>query len=536
MKRSRYAAAALTALLPPIAFAQQPASGLRADSLQLIRAVEIRRHNVFSPSEAASFIPRLANSLHRTTRPSIVNREILVSRGTVYDSALVLETARNLRSLGVFRRVQVDSVRTDTGLVVRVTTADGWSMRPMWGWSNVGSKSNRLLGIADNNFLGTGNYVALRFQWTPDRSAVTAQFRAPRLLPGRTGLTLQYQDRSDGTLKFAALAKPFYTLSDPLSWSLALDTRNNRILRFFDGAEEARDSLQRRYTIGVGTAAFALRASSRGYLRAGFTAQARRDDYAAEAAVDTIGRTVTGAFGGFLQWRRAQFLVSRGLQGFGREEDVDVGTVIGVGLNLTPSALGYEENGIVPAIGMRTGFGRVDRFVQLFASASGRFTGAGLDSGSVHVAGTGFFQPWPRHLLVLHGAHGWQRRPAPGAEFDLGLGLGPRAYRQHAFTGDRAFFTMAEYRYTVSEEFLKLSAIGLAGFAEYGGAWYHDDVRRTGWDVGLGLRFGITRSPTIRTTRLDVAYRGKTSFEKGGWTYTLGLGFPFSGSGRLDPP
>lgn len=530
MRSIRYAAA-LAALLPSAAAAQQP-----PDSAPQIHAVVVRRLNVFAPSEASSFIPRLANSLHRVTRPSIVQRELLFGPGSRYDSALVLETERNLRGLGVFRRVLIDSVRSDSGLVVRVTTADGWSMRPMWGWSNVGSKSNRMLGIADNNFFGTGNYVALRFQWTPDRSAVTAQFRAPRLLPGRTGLTLQHQDRSDGSLQFAALSKPFYALTDPWSWSLAVDARRNRVLRFFDGASEAQDSLQRRYTLGTGTAAFALRASSRGYLRLGVTGQIRRDDYAEESAVDTIGRTVTGAVGGFLQWRRARFAVSTGLQGMGREEDIDIGTAIGIGVNLTPQAFGYRENGIVPAVGIRTGFGRVNRFIQLFASASGRFTSDGLDSGSVHLAATAFLQPWQRHLLVVHGAHGWQRRPAPGAEFDLGLGLGPRAFRQHSFTGDRAFFTMAEYRYTVSEEFLKLSAIGLAGFVDYGGAWYRGTGRRTGWDVGLGLRFGITRSPTIRTTRLDVLYRGKTEIEKGGFTYSLGLGFPFSSSGRLDPP
>jgi hypothetical protein len=522
---------AALAALAPVSLSAQSAP---PDSSGIIRAVEVRRLNVFGPAEANSFIPRLANKLHATTRAHVVQREILFRAGEPYDSATVQETARNLRTLGLFRRVLVDSVRSDSGLVVRVVTGDGWSMRPMWGWSNVGSKSNRMLGIADNNFLGTGNYVALRFQWTPDRSAVTAQFRAPRLLPGRTGLQAQHQDRSDGRLDFAALSKPFYALSDRWSWSLAIDDRRNRILRFFNGSADARDSLQRRYTNGFGSSAWALHASSRGYLRLGVSGQIRRDNYAAEAAVDTLGRTVTGAFGGFLQWRRARFVVSTGLQGFGREEDIDVGTAVGVGFNLTPDAFGYAENGIVPAVGIRTGFGRIGRFVQLFANASGRFTSAGLDSGSVHLAGTTYLQPWPRHLLVLHAAHGWQRRPAPGAEFDLGLGLGPRAYRQHSFTGDRAFFTMAEYRYTLSEEFLKLSAVGLAGFVEYGGAWYHDTPRRTGWDVGMGLRFGITRSPVVRNTRVDVIYRGKTDIEKSGITYSLGLGFPFSANGRLD--
>lgn len=526
----RSAAAALAALLPTLASAQQAPS----DSTRLIRAVEVQRLNVFSPTEASSFFPRLANSLHRTTRASVVQRELLFRAGAPYDSAVVQETARNLRALAIFRRVLVDSVRTDSGLVVRLTTADGWSTRVAANVSSTGNSIVGTLGIGDNNFLGTATYVGLRYRRNPDRSMWTATFRQPRLFPGRTGLALQYEDRSDGSLALVALSKPFFALSDRLSWGVVGETRKVRVLRFFNGFDSARDSLQRRYTIGYGSVAYALQASPEGYLRVGLSGQVRRDDYADEAAADTLGRTVTGVFGPFLLWRRAHYLVSTGLQGFAREEDIDVSTAVGLGVNLTPRAFGYPENGIVPIASFRTGFGRVDRFVQFFASGLGRFTGSGLDSGSVHVAATAFLRPGSRQLAVFHAARGWQKNPAPGGEFDLGLGLGPRAFRQHAFTGDRAFFTSAEYRFTLTDEFLKLTALGLAGFLDYGGAWYHDQKQRTGWDFGLGLRFGPTRTTTVRNTRLDLAYRVKNDAQKGGWVVIFGSGFAFSSNGRLD--
>jgi hemolysin activation/secretion protein len=135
---------------------------------------------------------------------------------------------------------------------------------------------------------------------------------------------------------------------------------------------------------------------------------------------------------------------------------------------------------------------------------------------------------------VLHAAAGWQQRAAPGAEFDLGLGIGPRAFRQHAFTGDRAFFTSAEYRWTATNDFLKLTAIGLAGFADYGGAWYHGEPRRTGWDAGIGLRFGPTRATDIQSSRVDLAYRARNDVQPGGWVLVVGKGFVFSMNGRLD--
>ena len=528
----RRLAAAAFAALAPAAVAAQGASG--PDSSRLVRVVEIRRLNIFSPAEATGFVTRLANSLHATTRASVVRRELLIHPGQPYDSASVAETARNLRALGIFRSVAIDSVRTDSGLVVRVTTGDGWSTRPDVRLRSAGSSVVFTVALEELNFLGTATLVGAWYRHTPDRSSVTATFRQPRLFAGQVGLTALYEDRSDGRRGFAEISKPFFSLSTRRSWRVGGDLRRERVLRFFDGSDVARDTLQRRYAVGYGAVGWALRAGPAGYLRAGLSGQIRRDDYTAEARVDTMGRTISGALGTFVQWRRAAYLVSHGFEGLGREEDVDVSTAVGVGLAFTPRAFGYTDDGVVPFVTVETGFGRPRGFVRLTGTAAGRYTSAGLDSGSVHLAATGYLIPGARHLATIHGAVGWQERPAPGAEFDLGLGIGPRAFPQHAFTGDRAFFTTTEYRWTATDSFLNLTAIGLAGFVDYGGAWYHGERRRTGWDFGVGLRLGLTRATEVANTRVDLAYLVKNDRERGGWVVAVGKGFAFSLNGRLD--
>lgn len=529
---NRWLVAATLAVLAPASLrAQAPPL---SEPLPTVQAVELQRHSIFSPIEANSFLPRLANSLHVTTRASVVRRELLFGTGEPYDSARVAETARNLRGLGVFRIVRIDSVRTDTGLVVRVTTADGWSTRPDFRFKSVGSSVQYTLALEESNFLGTVTLLGLRYRKDPDRSSVTATFRQPRLLAGRIGTTLLYEDRSDGSLAYASLSRPFFSLSGTTAWQTDVQTRKETILRFFEGDSVARDTLQRRYFLAYGTAAWALRADSRGYLRVGVVGFVRRDDYADQARVDTLGRHVTGALGGYVQVRRARYLVSRGLESIGREQDIDISTVVGLGLYATPQAFGYEEMGVGPSVFLGTGFGNTGGFVRLTALGAGRLTGAGLDSGSVQLSATAFLLPGTRHMAVFHAAAGWQERAAPGAEFDLGLGIGPRGFAQHAFTGDRAFFATAEYRWTAIEEFLKNAAIGLASFVDYGGAWYHGSRKRTGWDFGVGLRIGLTRAIDVEGNRLDVVYRAKTDVEKGGWTFVVGKGFAFSSSGRLD--
>lgn len=526
------AAAAIAALLPAAASGQ---AGDSADTARLIRAIEIRRHDIFNPSEVTGFIPRAANALHFVTRPRVIRRELLFRAGQPWDSAAVAETARNLRSLGIFREVTIDSIRSDSGLVVRVTTGDGWSTRPITYLRTSGSTVVPTIGVEELNFLGTATLVSVRYRIDPDRSTVTSSFRQPRLLAGRIGLAAAYSHLSDGDLVFAELTKPWFSLSGRRSWRLDAESRDETILRFFDGIDSIpRFTLERRYALGSAAAAWALRAGPDGYFRLGVSGQLRRDDYADKSRVDTLGNSISGALGVFLQWRKAHYLVSTGLEGFSREQDIDVSTAVGFGVNLTPKTLGYAEDGVGAFLGFLAGFGTPRRFVQFQGTTEGRFTSAGLDSGSVHLAATAFVLPGPRHLAVFHAAAGWQERPLPGATFDLGLGLGPRGFKQHAFTGDRAFFTTAEYRYTATENFLNLTAIGVAGFVDYGGAWYHGSKRRTGWSVGTGLRFGLTRATDIQSNRVDLVYRGKNDAQKGGFTLVIERGFAFTTTGRLD--
>jgi hemolysin activation/secretion protein len=146
----------------------------------------------------------------------------------------------------------------------------------------------------------------------------------------------------------------------------------------------------------------------------------------------------------------------------------------------------------------------------------------------VQLAATAVLQPGRHQVGILHFDAGWQQRPFPGEEFDLGLGLGPRAFRSHAFTGDRSIFATAEYRVTVVDDFLGMIGLGLAGFVDHGGAWYAGDPRRTGWDAGVGLRLGASRSTDTDALRFDLARRFANDAQGAGWVVTVGKGFVFS--------
>ena len=201
------------------------------------------------------------------------------------------------------------------------------------------------------------------------------------------------------------------------------------------------------------------------------------------------------------------------------------------GLWLTPGAWGYERSGIGSEFTLQGGTLVANRrgfaFAQVVATA--RHAG-GLDSGTVRGAATIIVRPTRDHLLAAYVGAGAQRRTSPGAEFDLGLTTGPRAFPVHAFTGDRMYQGTVEYQYTLTRDVLRLgvASLGMATFVDHGGAWFSGSDARHGTDAGVGVRLGSPRLPSTNgLLRLDLAYRFRNDVLGARWVLSVGSGFPF---------
>jgi hypothetical protein len=508
--------------------AQSPPPNKHQTPRTVIDTVRVQRENVFDRSEESSnWLARAANNLHIVTRERVIERELLIKPGERFDSAAAAESARNLRKLGIFRNVTVDSTRADTMLVASVTTRDAWTTQPYTTFKTSGDQITWGIGVTEKNLLGSQILATVRYISDPDRSTTHFSTKLPRLLANRLGIGVMYEQLSDGQKSQLKVAAPFTSLAGRSSFTLDLQYRDESILQFFEGQEEARDTLRHLMTKGTMSVGWAPRASPIGFIRIGTTLQARREDYSPTAVAEE-DRTFFGELEVSLEASRSKFSEVQGFRTLGGQEDVDLSNTVRVSLWLAPAGWGYDRFGIGPSFKAQVGKTFPKGFVKAAVRSAGLFTNQGLDSGSVVIGGLVSLKPIARHALVVNADIGWLKDPYPGEEFDLGFSFGPRGFPAHAFTGDRAFFATAEYRYVIIENLGGLVAIGAAGFADYGGAWYSGSPRRSGTDVGVGLRLGSTRSSSGgAAARIDFARRFANDVLPAGWVLAVGSGFAF---------
>jgi hypothetical protein len=501
-------------------------TGLAAQA-PIIDSIDVITHDIFDTAQArGNVLAGLMNALHVRTRPWVVRQELLFRAGEPLDARRLAETERNLRRLGIFRDASVDTVRVDGRLVAHVVTYDGWTTSLETALSFTGDVVTWSAGLNERNVLGTGHLVGGNYRKEVDRDAWRLRAQLNRLLGSRAFVAGFYDNLSDGYAAAWNAGLPFRSLSDRVELVLPGQVADRRVLRFRDGA--ASDTLWRRAVIQEAGVFWAPVAGPGGFLRLGVFGGARREEYVAirDTAL-AIPDSVFGFAGASVEFFHPRFVEVTHYNGFAREEDVSLGSRLLVGFGLALPALGYPRGGVFPSLDAQTGFGTAKAFARLGVTVSGLVTSAGVDSGRVNVGLTLASRVIPRQATVLHVQGGVQKDPAPGTEFDLGHGLGPRAFEPHAFTGTRSIWGIAEHRMFLWDELFGLLGLGVAGFVDYGGAWFGDQDPRHGGDVGIGIRSGATSATGPNVGRLDLAYRFGDGITGSRWVVSFGTAYQF---------
>jgi len=482
-----------------------------------IGTVTVRDLPIFDPGAPGEgkALYRLADRLHVDTRDSVIAAQLLFRQGDPFACRSLEETERNLRQLRFIREPEIRIVGHHDGLVdLEVTARDVWTTNPGISFGRNGGKNSASIELEELNLFGRGKHLAFDYSNDVDRSSTALTWRDPSVLGSRWRDEVVLRDSDDGSGQSLVIERPFYSLD--ARWSAGLQlSQDNTIEHVYRLGEQ---------TAGYGQDTESAEAQfgwSRG-LRDGWTrritAGLRHDRAAFELAPGETDLAVLpedrDLVYPFLRIEGVQddFETARNRDQISRTEDLQFGLRYALQLGWADPAIGSDRSAALLRAEAGRGFRLGDeRSLFLHTSLGGRIENQSVVDGLL-TGGIRFYRktgPRSTFYAALHAEFGH----ALDADHELSIGgdSGLRGYPLRYQTGSgRALLTLEQRIYT-SRSLWKLADIGGAVFFDAGQSWGESAFGPTEnlgllKDVGVGLRFGSTRSALANVLHVDLAF------------------------------
>jgi len=482
----------------------------------VIRRIVIEPRQIFDESDRRedNALYRLANDLHVRTRADTIRAQLLFREGERYDPRKLAETERNLRTLSFLYDARVVPVRYENGQVdIKVITKDVWTLSPGISFGRTGGTNSSRFELEETNLLGRGKKIQISHGSNVDRTSTAFEYRDPNLFGSHWTLGAVYADSNDGSDRALSFGQPFYSLDT--RWSSTFRTRQfDRTVsrynrgRIVDQLHQDEDSFE----MGGGFSSGLVD----GWVKR-WTGGMRYDRNVFRPAPTELtarilppSRTLSYPYVGFGMIQDAYIKVGD-LNQIGRTEDLYLGTRFNVELGYGSTSLGATRNGLIVNASVLKGM-ELSPLTQLFFASSLTTRVESGKARNLMLDGTGqYYWRW-RDDRVLYISLGGTTVHALDPENQLLLGgdNGLRGYPLRFEAGtSRALLTVEQRFYTQWYPF-RLARFGAALFADAGRTWGHDAVGDSNagmlGDVGIGLRFGNTRSGLGNVLHIDLAY------------------------------
>lgn len=484
----------------------------------IVGRVEVAVDDIFDESDPREnrALYRLANKLHLDTRDTTVLSQVLLQPGEQYSVHRAEETARILRDKRYLYDAVVEPTAYDpeTNTVdLRVRVRDVWSLTPGIGVGRSGGENKARARIVDENFLGRGQYVAVGYTSSVDRSGLSFDFRDQNLFGSWWGLDLGYNDNSDGSVANVAIGQPFFSLDS--RWAAGVHgVTGEQINSTYDLGEEINEFGQQSDFLSVEGG------WSRGLVD-GWTARwlagYRYDRTLFEETFEDLptvllpeDRTLSYPWVG-VELIQDRFETTRNQDQIGRTEDVYLGKTLRLELGWTAEALGGDRSaGIFGLSGRMGNYVGKRGLVFLGSTWNGRLESGSLADSLLSAEASYYLRFNDKNVFTasIDGQHGFD------LDLDhqvlLGGDTGLRGYPLRYQTGDTRTLLSVEERYFTDWFPFRLARVGAAVFADVGRTWGTAPLASEpqGWltNVGFGLRLGNARSGLGNVLHIDLAF------------------------------
>ncbi len=479
---------------------------------RIIKSIGIVRKNVFDDLMDGSkrFYYRWANSLHITTKEKIVRNELLFDIGEPLDIDKIIESERNLRLRGFIGEAFVTAEPNGPDSVsLIVTTIDYWSTKISL-FSELGG-GDYVLGAAASevNFLGYGQTVEVSAQTGSESDGYSFFLAENRLGGSRLATSLFYADYTLGEGFSFSLARPQYSLAVSSGFR-TIYRKNNGIGRlYYEGREFFR--YKRSFHEFDLRTIYSWGRYRRADLYLDFTYDSREyspDDINSPfntliPADETRSYPSIGVGLSFIRYDMERFLDEAGTP-----EDLTLGASLRFSIGRSLSAFGADFQGTKPEISLSVLTRPADRIFLGARDIVWWWHHSGYNTEIRHrTEAMLYYKTGSSQVLALRGLTDFAWRQKRNYQLILGGRNGLRGYSAYEFSGNRMALGNIEYRFYFPLEILTVRLGGTA-FFDVGHVWYRGEQIDPGdlrSDIGIGLRFGLTRSSTSRVLRLDLA-------------------------------
>jgi hypothetical protein len=160
------------------------------------------------------FVLKTGNNLHLKTRQNTIRNLLLFKQNQLFDSLLVKESERLLRSLDYISNVSFyifESTESNDSLDILISATDNWSFIPAM---TVSRKLFRV-EITEDNFLGLGHVFrnAYSSDKTTDHQAFITSYDIPNVFNKYIALSLRFgEDQFGNITKSVSIHRPFYSV------------------------------------------------------------------------------------------------------------------------------------------------------------------------------------------------------------------------------------------------------------------------------------------------------------------------------------
>jgi len=504
-----------------------------------IKNISINVHNIYDMTrhKKLSFLYRWSNKLHAKTNDNVVRRELLFKEGDIYDPALVAESERILRSYAYFRKVTIHVSKPENNMVdMIVETHDVWTTELQANWGSTAGQTNWLLGVAEFNMLGQGQSIKASYKKNLDEKIQTFSFQEPRLLNTHINLETHLDKGGNSESWHFQANQPFYATVARWTAGFGIASQKEQQELLTSGVATSNfDMYHRSANVFTGYAFTAARDKRSALTLAGsidytdFSNITTSNEAAAPKDRALKGITLSYSF------EKISFVKERQLTKFDRDEDLYLGPKHIISYGMFPEKFGstYEEKIIeyYYSQGVPINPGEYALF-NIYSKNQFR---EHMDTTSKQAIATQYYHRISKHHTLAANMEFIKLfNPDNDQELLLGDDNGLRGYTVREFSGNKKLFFSVEDRIFLMDDVWELFSVGGALFADSGMVWKRDesvDLSKLKSDIGIGLRFGMTRSSSAKVIRIDLAYALNRNEADKRWVITIKSGQIFEPKG-----